>query len=307
MILCHRKREKNKKSFNKMRVFSRSFGRANRRGSKSARQRLSESKKTNTGARDYAKRPVLAPHVINGAGGGYNRNAHRIDDDVRYLMKRRRVLYASPILLFAAVAAITLWAPFSGRPQELSAQQASAISRDAQPDVVPFAGASDERQAENYLETYQVASMRPRILTIESLGIRARVFEVGTDGRGQPQLAKNSYDTGWYNVSALPGEAGAVVLSGACSGSVNNGVFNRLGELSSGAQITLQRGDGVTVVYTVVSVDKVAVESVDMTTVLRPSYGATRGLNLIGCTGSYNTKTNDFAGRTIVYAIQEDK
>lgn len=290
-----------------MRVFHRSFGRAKRRGSVSARQRLSESKRTHEKARDYAKRPVLVPRVINSTNSGYNRNAHRIDDDLRYLTKRRRVLYMSPVFLFVALAGITLWAPFSGRPRELSAQQASAISSDAQPDIVPFAGASDEKPAPDYLETYEVDAARPRMLTIESLGVQARVFEVGTDGRGQPQLAKNSYDTGWYNVSALPGESGAAVLSGACSGSVGSGVFNRLGELSRGDKLTLERGDGTLLTYGVVSLEKLPVDSVDMTAVLRPSYGATRGLNLIGCTGAYNTKTNDFAGRTIIYATQEDE
>ncbi len=289
-----------------MRVFHRSFGRAKRRGGPvSARRRLDESKRTHAKAHDYAKRPVLAARVLANAGGGYNRNAHRVDDELRYLMKRRRVLYMSPMLLFVAVAALTLWAPFGGRPQELSAQQVSAISGSVEPDVIPFAGASDEEPAPDYLETYQVEAARPRILSIESIGIRSRVFEVGIDGRGQPQLAKNSYDTGWYNVSVLPGEPGAVVLSGACSGSVGNGVFNRLGEIVKGSTIAIERGDGAVVTYKTVSSETVAVDMVDMTSVLRPPYGTTNSLSLIGCTGAYDVKTNDFAGRTIVHAVQE--
>jgi len=289
-----------------MRVFHRSFGRAWRRGPVSARQRLTEPKRTQPKIHDYAKRPVLATRILNSSGAGYNRNAHRIDDDIRYLMKRRRVLYASPAVLFVTVAAITLWAPFSGHPQELSAQQVSAVESTIQPDVVPFAGASDEQPASNYLETYHVAPERPRILTIESLGVKARVFEVGTDGRGQPQLAKNSYDAGWYNVGTLPGAPGAVVLSGACSGSVGNGVFSRLGELSSGDKLTVEKGDGTILTYNVTYSEKLPVDSVDMTVVLQPPYGTTKGLNLIGCTGSYSTKTNDFADRTIVYTVLEN-
>lgn len=288
-----------------MRVFHRSFGRAARRGPVSARQRLSESEHTRQKTHDYAKRPVLAARVLNSAGGVYNRNAHRIDDEMRYLMRRRRVLYMSPMLLFVAVAAITLWAPFSGRPQELSAQQVGAISGSVEPGVVPFAGASDEVPASDYLEVYRSDPLRPRIVTIESLNIRARVFEVGADGRNQPQLAKNSYDVGWYNVSALPSDPGSVVLSGACSGSVGNGVFNHLGEVAAGAEITIERGDGVVVVYGVVSSETVVADAVDMAAVLRPVHGEARGLSLIGCAGAYDTKTNDFAGRTIIYAVQK--
>lgn len=288
-----------------MRVFHRSFGRAWRRGPVSARQRLTESKRTRPKIHDYAKRPVLATRILNSSGAGYNRNAHRIDDDIRYLMKRRRVLYASPAVLFVTVAAITLWAPFSGHPQELSAQQVSAVESTIQPDVVPFAGASDEQPASNYLETYHVAPERPRILTIESLGVKARVFEVGTDGRGQPQLAKNSYDAGWYNVGTLPGAPGAVVLSGACTGTVGKGIFNKLHELTKGASIVIEDGDGMLYSYSVSYAETVPVDSVDMTTVLRPTYGTTRGLSLIGCAGTYDTKTNDFSNRVIVYARQE--
>lgn len=236
--------------------------------------------------------------------GGYDRNGRRRRDERLYDKRRRRVLYAVPVMAFALIAVVMLWGPFANQPRILSAQQASAISENVQPTVVPFAGASDEKLVANYIETYKVASNRARVVTLEPLGVQARVLEVGRDSRGQPQLAKNSYDAGWYNASVLPGEAGAVVLSGACSGSVDNGVFHRLDELQKGAQVYIEKGDGMKVTYEVRGSETVAVDELDMAKVLAPTYGSTHGLSLVGCTGSYDVKTNDFAGRTVVYLVQ---
>lgn len=239
------------------------------------------------------------------SSGGYNRNVHREQDARRYTRRRRKIFYVLPSAAFVVVAVIMLWGPFANQPQGLSAQQASAVSIGSLPEVVPFAGSSDQVPAANYLTTYKVAAERPRIISINSIGVTARVFEVGRDGRVQPQLAKNSYDAGWYNVSVKPGDNGAVVVSGACSGSVGQGVFHRLNELSNGDTITLEKGDGTVLSYVVVGKETVAVDAVDMTKVLSPANRAAQGLNLIGCTGSYDEKTNDFAGRIIVYAAQE--
>ncbi len=233
---------------------------------------------------------------------GYDRNVHRRLDEKHYHRKRRGTLYAVPAAVFVVVAAVMLWGPFTKQPQLLSVQQASAVSSDREPSVVPLAGSSDEDPAVGYLETYTVAPDYPRILSIGALGVQARVFEVGTDGRNQPQLPKNSYDTGWYNVSALPDRPGAVVISGACSGSVGQGVFRRLGELAKGAKIIVEKGDGTVVVYEVQRVETVAVDAVSMTRVLSPAHGFSEGLNLMGCAGNYDITTNDFAQRVVVFA-----
>lgn len=253
---------------------------------------------------DDAEKKIMQTPRRKVAQSGYDRNAHRYRDEKQYHQKRRRLFYVMPAIAFVVVAMIMLWGPFANQPKLLSAQQANAISNGIEPDVIPLAGSSDENPTENYIEAYRVASNRPRVLTIESLGIRARVLEVGTDGRKQPQLAKNSYDAGWYNVSVAPGEPGAVVVSGACSGSVGQGVFHRLSELLRGAQIQIERGDGTVLIYRVESTKTVTVDALDMTEVLMPAHGFNQGINLVGCTGSYDTKTNDFAGRIIVYAVQ---
>lgn len=252
------------------------------------------------------RREIDAPHSAQKRGkGGYDRNSRRRIDEKLYYRKRHRLMYAVPSAVFVVAAAVMLWNPFTNSPEVLSAQQASAASDTVQQSVTPLAWSSDETPAANYIETYKTAANRPRVLTIDSLGVRARVLEVGVDGRHHPQLPRNSYDTGWYNVSVLPGQSGAVVLSGACNGSVGEGAFRRLNELAAGAQLTIEKGDGTTVAYEVQSVATVAVDTLDMTSVLLPAHGFSRGLNLVGCSGKYDVKTNDFASRVVVYATEE--
>ena len=253
---------------------------------------------------DYAKRPTVASHVLRESDGGYSRNARRVDDERNYLSKRRHSLYAVPAFIFVFVAAFVLWAPFLNHSQPLLAQQTTVVTETTQAEVVPLAGSVDETPAANYIDVYKVAASRPRVLTVKALSVRARVLEVGRDGRNQPQLPKNSYDVGWYNASALPEKNGAVVMSGACSGSVGNGVFRRLNELQVGSEISLERGDGGVFAYQVESIETVRADTVNMADVLVPFNRASEGLNLIGCAGSYDSKTNDFANRVIVYAVR---
>lgn len=256
------------------------------------------------GERQRLKKEPVVVRERHAKKGGYDRNGRRHTDERLYNKKRRQILYIMPVMAFVVVAVIMLWGPFANQPQILSAQQASAVSDDSQPNVIPLTRSSDEKPAVNYIETYQTAPDRPRVLTIDSLGVKSRVLEVGLDGRSQPQLPRNSYDAGWYNVSVLPGESGAVVLSGACSGSVGQGVFRRLGELQKGSRIIIEKGDGTQVVYEVAGSENVIADKVDMTKVLAPMYGTDRGLNLMGCTGAYSVKTNDFAERIVIYAVQ---
>lgn len=253
---------------------------------------------------DYAKRPTVSAHILKESDGGYSRNSRRLDDERRYLTRRRHSLYIIPIGVFLFISAFVLWAPFLNRSQPLLAQQTSVTSGVSQAEVAPLAGSADVTPAANYLEAHKVPAAQPRLLTIDSLSVRARVFEVGHDGRNQPQLPKNSYDVGWYNASALPGKGGAVVVSGACSGSVGDGVFLRLNELRSGDGISLERGDGSVFAYQVESIETVFADKVNMVDVLEPFNSSSEGLNLVGCAGSYDVKTNDFANRIIVYAAR---
>lgn len=249
--------------------------------------------------------PVLVrrQHAVS----GYDRNGRRSRDERLYQQQRRRMMYVMPSLIFLIGSVVLLSSPFANQPKMLSAQQVGAVREATPPEGAALPSPVDEVPTTNYVQQYTTDPRRPRLLTIPSLGVHARVLEVGRDSRSQPQLPRNSYDVGWYNVSVLPGKTGAAVLSGACNGSVGQGVFHRLGELKHGDLIRIERGDGTTYEYTVEYVETVNVDKVNMAEALLPANSSSEGVNLIGCSGGYDVKTNDFAKRVVIYAIIQDR
>lgn len=152
--------------------------------------------------------------------------------------------------------------------------------------------------------TYQVDAAAPRLITIESLGIRARVRPMGLNRDNTIQAPKNIYDAGWYTGSAAPGEAGAMFIDGHASGATHLGLFGNLASLHIGDRVTIEKGDHTSLSYRVVHVETVALEAVDMHRVTEPFAGVEKGLNLMTCTGRWMNEGATLDHRVVVYTEQ---
>lgn len=165
---------------------------------------------------------------------------------------------------------------------------------------------SEAKPATNYLEAYKVAADVPRILSIPSLNIKARVLQVGVDGNNELLTPKSIYDTAWYTGSVKPGEPGTAIIDGHYVGPTTKGVFSRINSLKGGDVVVVERGDGQKFTFRVTGVETIPVEQMDMMKILAPNDKQSSKLNLITCGGSYDAKTFHFSHRTIVYAALED-
>lgn len=214
---------------------------------------------------------------------------------------KRRLGIAMSALLVIGAAGVFLRQAGAVQPaaQVLSAHKEVAVVAMSSAPVI-----TNDIPPANYLSTYQVGKMQARIITIGAISVEARAVPVGVDGRGQPQLPTHAYDIGWYNVSAKPGEAGAVVVSGTCSTEAGKGVFEKLSSLNKGDSIAIERGDGIRVNYSVKEIYRSPVDSLDMTKVLSPFDPKAPGLSLVTCDGTYDRATNDSADRLVVRAVQ---
>lgn len=153
---------------------------------------------------------------------------------------------------------------------------------------------------------YTVPSDQPRYIFIPKLGVNARVMSVGVNSKGNIDTPANLNDTAWYDGSAKPGQEGQVFIDGHTSfSSTINAAFNNLGQLQEGDQITIEKGNGEKINYQVKTVKTVAADEVDMGEALNPPEGATKGLTLMTCTGTFNYQTQTADQRLIVYAVQE--
>lgn len=182
--------------------------------------------------------------------------------------------------------------------QQQSTDQAASGSAETGSGTVP-----SETPANN-LAGYKVAATAPRIIRIDSIGVAARVLRTGVNTKNQLGAPANIFDTAWYDGSARPGEAGAVLIDGHVSGPTQNGVFYKLKQLKKGSKITLERGDGKIFSYTVVDMRVYDADKVDMAAALTPITPGKPGLNLITCTGKVASSGTDFVQRLVVFTTQ---
>lgn len=154
------------------------------------------------------------------------------------------------------------------------------------------------------VEKYTVSAALPRILSIEKFGIKARIVKLGIRANNQLAAPNNIYDTGWYDASSKPGEAGAMVIDGHVSGPTKHGVFYNLNKLVPGDKVSVQNGAGKTYTYKVIKKATYAADKVDMAAVLTPVTLGKPGLNLITCGGVIDRATNHYKDRTVVFTEQ---
>lgn len=188
----------------------------------------------------------------------------------------------------------------------LSETVARADQDKVQPSAAPAYLPEETPPSEAMYTAHITAPDGPRYLQIPTLGVKARVLQVGLNGSGALDAPKNIFDTGWYSASAKPGVgAGAVLIDGHSTGLTKEGVFTKIGVLAPGHKIQVIRGDGKVVSYNVVKVEKLPNAQVDMVSLLLSVDPKRQGLNLITCSGDFNQRDFTFAERTLVYAVQE--
>ncbi len=164
----------------------------------------------------------------------------------------------------------------------------------AQPSSLSENPISEEEIASN-----QVASDAPKVLKIPSLNVQSQIKPVGATFTNEPVAPANIFDAGWFTGSGKPGELGAVLLTGHSSGPTKAGLFNSVRELSLGDKITIEKGDGTVLMYTVVKVRELSSAQLDMRMATN-SFDATKpGLNIVTALTKYSGDQK----RVIIFAV----
>ena len=150
---------------------------------------------------------------------------------------------------------------------------------------------------------YKVASALPKYIGIPAIGVsKARVLSLGLTSDDSIAVPTSGYDTGWYNGSAKPGQAGAMFIYGHVAGWNEGGVFYNLKKLKPGDKITVTRGDNTTYTYRVDSLKVYPVTNVDMNTVLSPTDPTRPGLNLMTCVWTVVNGKSEFNSRQVIFS-----
>ncbi|MEO7364618.1 MAG: class F sortase [Candidatus Saccharimonadales bacterium] len=168
-------------------------------------------------------------------------------------------------------------------------------------DAVP-----SETKPSGSTSTYNTAPDLPKLIQISKIGVNARVRPVGVTTSNALGTPSNIHDTGWYNASAKPGDgpgSGAMLIDGHVHGPSLPGVFVDIKKLTEGDTITVTRGDNQVFSYSVVKTAIYPADSLDVGLLLTSAQPGKQALNLITCGGKFDSKTQHYEDRTVVFAV----
>jgi len=144
----------------------------------------------------------------------------------------------------------------------------------------------------------------PARLLIPSIGVDAKVGQVGKKADGTMGAPQNFTDVAWYALGSQPGASGNAVIAGHVNNALTTaGVFAHLSQIGLGAKIIVSDADGRTLSYTVISVQSYPADA--ETPSVDDSIFATSGpsqLVLITCGGDWVPDEHQFNERLVVFA-----
>jgi sortase (surface protein transpeptidase) len=163
----------------------------------------------------------------------------------------------------------------------------------------------DERPAAAACAELEVEGAVPRRIDLPSIDASGCMIRVGVDQHRAIAVPTNINLAGWYVEGPSPGEPGVSIVDGHVSGAESPGIFARLGDLRAGDPVTIERGDGTVLTFTVVTVDSYPTADTAREQ-FRALPGVERQLTLITCGGRYDPAIGTHDQRIVVRAELDD-
>lgn len=223
----------------------------------------------------------------------------------RHILIKTRYVAIFIILLLTGVffGRVAIW-----EDQYLSAKEGSERSVVENNDSTAESddGIDTTEPSEVEIAEYHVSPHLPRYLTIRSLGIyNSRVEQSGIGANGEMSVPYNTWNTGWYINSDLPGKIGGTAVIDGHSGD-SHCIFNNLPRIQPGAEIVIEMGDEktkYTYVVTSITTKQIGAEAnAYMETALARKPGVAQ-LTLITCTGDWWQQSRTYSHRLFVHAV----
>ena len=141
---------------------------------------------------------------------------------------------------------------------------------------------------------------RPVQLRIPSIGVTSGFVDLGLESDGTMEIPQAADVVGWYREAPTPGERGPAVVTAHVDWQHERGVFHDLRQVEPGTDATVERADGLAVVFRVTRVEEYLKEEFPTDEV----YGSTDGaeLRLITCGGRYDPNTRNYEANVVLFA-----
>ena len=140
----------------------------------------------------------------------------------------------------------------------------------------------------------------PMLLEIPSIGVKAKVQQVGLNSKKEMDVPSNEVDVAWYDLGPKPGEIGSAVIAGHLDDRTGKpAVFWDLDKMTTGDHIYVTDGNDNKKSFQVVSTERYKTGGAP----LEKIYGASDGvyLNLVTCGGVWDKAKDNYAERFVVF------
>jgi len=155
------------------------------------------------------------------------------------------------------------------------------------------------------INTLALPSLPVRI-KIPKIGIDSMIEHVGLTKDGAVGSPEGPNNVAWFNNGPIPGSIGSAIVNGH-SGWINNApaVFDDLYKLKENDKIYIENESGIIITFIVKNLKKY--DKNDTATDVFNSNDNKSHLNLITCTGTWNTLENTRNDRIVVFADLMEK
>ncbi|AQQ53280.1 class F sortase [Planococcus lenghuensis] len=143
------------------------------------------------------------------------------------------------------------------------------------------------------------SGVTPASIELPAIGEEAEVIEVGLTEEGAMEAPSNIYQIGWFAPGTKPGEQGNAVMAGHVDGETSPGTFYNLKELEPGDEIRITGTNGKELTFIVTDKESYVPDKAPLEKIFGASSKAQ--LNLITCTGVFNSRTGNYEERLVIY------
>jgi Sortase domain len=145
-----------------------------------------------------------------------------------------------------------------------------------------------------------LSAVAPMQVSIPSVGINAPIVRLGLNADRTVEVPASFGLAGWYQGSAVPGEAGKpTVILGHVSSTAGPAVFYALKTVQRGASVWVLRADGAWVRYVIDSVREFPKTHFPTKLVYAPHRGTT--IRLVTCGGAFDHSTGHFVDNIVAF------
>ena len=141
----------------------------------------------------------------------------------------------------------------------------------------------------------------PARLIIPKINVHANLESVGLSTEGRIDAPEDPENAAWFNLGSRPGEAGSAVITGHSGWKDNKAaVFDNLHKLEKGDEIYVEDEEGVATTFVVREIKSYG-RNEYVPEVFASSDGKAH-LNLITCTGTWDSVRGTRSNRLVVFA-----